>query len=132
MTSTPWATQEIAGAPLVTAPDGSTVRVLCATGRGSMISFSLPPGAVAKAVAHRSVEEIWYVVAGEGRLWRKLGDAEETIALVPGLSVTVPVGTGFQFRNAGAAPLQIVAVTMPPWPGEGEAYAINGAWKATI
>jgi mannose-6-phosphate isomerase-like protein (cupin superfamily) len=71
MTSTPWDTQEIAMAPLVTAPDGSAVRVLCATARGGTATFTLEPGAVPKAVVHWTVEEIWYVAAGQGRLWRK-------------------------------------------------------------
>ena len=131
MTSTPWATQEIATALRVTAPDGSDVRILCATARGSMIRFSLPPGATSKAVAHRTVEEIWHVVSGEGRLWRVFGDAQEVTRLAPGLSLTIPTGTAFQFRNDGAAPLQIVAVTMPPWPGEGEAIVATGTWPAT-
>jgi hypothetical protein len=59
MNSTAWDTQEIGSAPALTAPDGSDVRVLCATERGSMISFALPPGAVSRPVAHRTVEEIW-------------------------------------------------------------------------
>ena len=131
MPSTPWDTQEIDTAPLVTAPDGSAVRILCATARGSMISFSLEPGAVSRAVAHRTVEEIWFVVAGKGRLWRRHGDAEDVIALAPGLSLTIPVGASFQFRNGGDEPLQIVAVTMPPWPGNGEAPAVMGKWRHT-
>jgi mannose-6-phosphate isomerase-like protein (cupin superfamily) len=113
---------------MVTAPDGSEVRILCATARGSMISFSLAPGAVSKPVAHRTVEEIWYVVGGQGRLWRKLSDDEAVVDLLPGLSLTIPVGARFQFRNDGETLLQIVAVTMPPWPGDGEAYAVSGAW----
>ena len=132
MTPTPWDTQEIARAPLVAAPDGSAVRVLCATARGSMIAFSLEPGAVAKAVVHRTVEEIWYVTAGQGRLWRKDGEAEQVVDLAPGLSLTILVGTRFQFRNDGAGALEIVAVTMPPWPGEGEALPTDGIWPATI
>jgi mannose-6-phosphate isomerase-like protein (cupin superfamily) len=132
MPSTPWDTQQIDGAPLVTAPDGSAVRILCATQRGSMISFSLEPGAVSKAVAHKTVEEIWYVVAGKGRLWRRQGESEEVTELAPGLSLTIPVGAQFQFRNDDDQPLQIVAVTMPPWPGEGEAVVVIGAWTATI
>jgi mannose-6-phosphate isomerase-like protein (cupin superfamily) len=83
-----------------------------------MISFSLEPGALSKAVMHRTVEEIWYVAAGQGRLWRKHGEAEQIVDLAPGLSLTIPVGTRFQFRNDGAVALQVVAVTMPPWPGE--------------
>jgi mannose-6-phosphate isomerase-like protein (cupin superfamily) len=132
MTATPWNTQQLDGAPLVTAPDGSAVRILCATECGSMISFSLEPGAVSKTVAHKTVEEIWYVVAGRGRLWRRQGESEEIADLVPGLSVTIPVGAQFQFRNDGDQPLQIIAVTMPPWPGEGEAVVVIGAWTATI
>jgi mannose-6-phosphate isomerase-like protein (cupin superfamily) len=127
-----WVAQDIGTAPLVTAPDGSGVRILCATERGSMISFSLEPGVVSKAVVHKTVDEIWYVVAGQGRLWRRQGESEEVADLAPGLSLTIPVGVQFQFRNDGDEPLQIVAVTMPPWPGEGEAVAVIGAWTATI
>ena len=57
------------------APDGSEVRVLCATPRGSMALFTLTPGMVSKAVAHRSVEEIWYFTRGSGRMWRRGRDA---------------------------------------------------------
>jgi mannose-6-phosphate isomerase-like protein (cupin superfamily) len=129
MASILWQTQEIGTAPLVIAPDGSAVRILCATARGSMISFTLAPGTVSKAVAHKTVEEIWYVTAGRGRLWRKSDAAEEVVPLNPGLSLTIPVGVQFQFRNDGSEALQIVAVTMPPWPGEGEAFPVKGAWS---
>jgi mannose-6-phosphate isomerase-like protein (cupin superfamily) len=132
MTSSPWDTQGIGKAPAVVAPDGSQVRILCATARGSTIHFSLGAGAVSKAVAHRTVEEIWYVVAGTGRLWRQAGDCEEVTELAAGMSLTIPVGTRFQFRNDGAATLEIVAVTMPPWPGEDEAFQVEGKWPAIL
>jgi mannose-6-phosphate isomerase-like protein (cupin superfamily) len=48
--------------------------------------------------------------------------------LTPGISVALPIGTHFQFRNDGTEPLDIVAATMPPWPGEGEAYFVEGKW----
>jgi mannose-6-phosphate isomerase-like protein (cupin superfamily) len=132
MPSTVWDTKQISEASIVTAPDGSEVRILCAIDRGSMIRFELPAGAISKAMAHRSVVEIWYVAAGKGRLWRKHGDSEEVTAPEPGLSLTIPTGTRFQFRNDGNGLLQIVAVTMPPWPGEGEAYPVAGIWEAAI
>ncbi len=119
-------------APVVTAPDGSAVRVLAATGRGSTALFTLPPQAIAHAVAHRTVEEIWYVLAGHGRLWRRLGGAEGTVALRPGLSLTLPAGTMFQFRCDGAAPLVVLGVTMPPWPGADEAYPVSGPWTPSV
>jgi mannose-6-phosphate isomerase-like protein (cupin superfamily) len=52
--------------------------------------------------------------------------------VAPGLSLSIPLGTRFQLRNDGEAPLAAVAVTMPPWPGEDEAYAVEGRWPATV
>ncbi len=77
MASTDFDTKRIGEAPDAIAPDGSEVRVLCALSRGGMATFTLMPGAVSKAVAHRTIEEVWYFIRGRGRLWRKSGDAEE-------------------------------------------------------
>ena len=115
-------------APDVLAPDGSEVRILASASRGSMAQFRLPPGAVSKAVAHRTVEEVWLVLQGRGRMWRKLGPEEATVDLLPGVSIAIPVGASFQFRNDGDLPLDCVGVTMPPWPGMDEAYAVEGVW----
>ena len=104
---------------------------MCATARGSMAAFRLAPGMVAKAVAHRTVEEIWYVVAGRGRIWRSDDRGEIVTDLTPGRSLTIPTGMRFQFRCDGEAPLDIVAVTMPPRPGDGEAYFVGGVRPAT-
>jgi mannose-6-phosphate isomerase-like protein (cupin superfamily) len=127
-----FATKLITEAPDTVAPDGSEVRLLCATPRGSMAAFRLAPGAVSKAVAHRPVEEIWYFTAGRGRIWRRLEKRDEVTDVVPGTSITIPLGTHFQFRCDGSAPFEAVAVTMPPWPGAGEAYSVPGRWKPTV
>lgn len=132
MASTAFAAKRLGAAPDATAPDGSAVHVLCASGRGSMAVFRLAPGAVSKAVAHRTIEEIWYVAAGAGRMWRRLGEDEHILDLAPGLSLAIPVGTHFQFRCDGNETLEIVAVTMPPWPGEEEAYDVPGTWDPAI
>ena len=47
----------------------------------------------------------------------------------PGVALTIPLGTHFQFR-AGAEGLSFVAVTMPPWPGAEEAFSVEGRWEA--
>jgi mannose-6-phosphate isomerase-like protein (cupin superfamily) len=121
-------TRQRSDAPDVMAPDGSEVRLLAASPRGSMAQFTLPPGAVSKAVAHRTVEELWLVLSGRGRMWRKLGSAEEVVELRPGVSLAIPVGVHFQFRNDGETPLECAGVTMPPWPGMDEAYEVDGVW----
>ena len=114
------------------APDGSEVRVLCQLSRGGLALFSLPPNTVSKAVAHRTVEEVWYIVSGKGRMWRKLGDQEEVAELGPGTSLTIPTGTHFQFRCDGPEPLNAIGATMPPWPGENEAFFVDGTWQPTV
>ena len=117
--------------PTVQAPDGSDVRVLLALRGGAMAHFHLAAGAVAKAVTHRSVEELWFVIEGRGEMWRKQGEREEIVSLVPGLCVSIPLGTHFQFRASSSEPISAVAVTLPPWPGEDEAILVAGAWPAS-
>jgi mannose-6-phosphate isomerase-like protein (cupin superfamily) len=112
----------------VLAPDGSEVRLLAASGRGSMAHFTLGPGQVSLAVAHHTVEEIWYILAGTGSMWRKAGDVETVTVLTAGLSLTIAAGTHFQFRCDQGETLKAVAVTMPPWPGMDEAYVVPGKW----
>lgn len=113
----------------VIAPDGSEIRLLVQSGRGSMVHCTLPPGDTSKAVKHRSVEELWYFISGEGRVWRKMGEREEVVAVKPGVSLHIPTGCSFQFRNTGDSPLCFVIVTMPPWPGEAEAVLQPGFWE---
>jgi mannose-6-phosphate isomerase-like protein (cupin superfamily) len=125
-------TKRVASAPDAIAPDGSEVRVLCQLSRGGVALFSLPPNAVSKAVAHHTVEEVWYIISGKGRMWRKLGDQEEIAELGPGVSLTIPTGTHFQFRCDGHEPLNAISATMPPWPGENEAFFVDGAWQPTV
>jgi mannose-6-phosphate isomerase-like protein (cupin superfamily) len=125
-------TRKIAGPPDAIAPDGSEVRLLASLSRGSMAAFRLVPGAVSKAVAHCTVEEVCYFTAGQGRIWRRLGDDEEITEVAAGVSITIPTGTHFQFRCDGAEPLQAVAVTMPPWPGADEACFVSGMWEPTV
>jgi mannose-6-phosphate isomerase-like protein (cupin superfamily) len=114
------------------APDGSEVRILCAAPRGSMALFKLAPGMVSKAVAHRSVEELWYFTRGRGRMWRRDATREETVDIGPGLSIAIPAGTRFQFRCDGEEAIEAVGVTMPPWPGSDEACLVEGIWPATV
>ena len=124
-------TRRLAAARDAVAADGSEVRMLLALPGGSMAHFELPPGHTSTAVAHRTVEEIWFFVSGRGQMWREQAGREEVVAVESGVAVTIPLGTRFQFRATGDVPLAAVAVTMPPWPGDGEAYAVDGPWDPT-
>ncbi len=112
----------------VVAPDGSDVRVLLGVAAGGMAHFELAAGAVSRAIVHRTVEEIWYIVSGSGNMWRKQGLREEIVALCPGVCLTIPVGTHFQFRASADAAVAAIAITLPPWPGEAEAVPVAGPW----
>jgi mannose-6-phosphate isomerase-like protein (cupin superfamily) len=124
-------TRQLPDVPDVVAPDGSDVRVLLRLGRGSMAHFELGAGRVSRAVAHHVVDEIWYVLHGQGQMWRRQGQLEETVPLRSGTCVSIPAGTHFQFRADRSGPLAAVGVTMPPWPGADEAYEVRGAWPVS-
>ena len=123
-------TKRLPAARDAVAPDGSDVRILLALDRGGMAHFELPPGRTSIAVTHRTVEEIWFFLSGAGEMWRKQGEREEIVRVERGVCLTIPLGTHFQFRAVGTEPLAAVGVTMPPWPGEGEAVIVQGIWSA--
>ena len=114
----------------VLAPDGSEIRDLVQTSRGSMVHCTLPPGGVSKAVAHRTVEEVWHFISGRGQVWRKSGADESVVDVEAGVSLSVETGAHFQFRNVSVEDeLRFVITTMPPWPGPDEAYPVADYWS---
>lgn len=125
-------TKSLPESPDAVAPDGSNVRILLELDRGSMAHFELAPGDTSIAVAHRTIEEIWYFLGGNGEMWRKQHEREEIVPVEAGVCLTIPVGTHFQFRSFGNEPLAAIGITMPPWPGENEAYEVEGKWVTTI
>ena len=114
------------------APDGSLIRPLHEYEEGGVVHCTLPESCISRAARHGTVSEIWYFIEGEGDLWRRLGDQEETVRVEHGVSVTIPVQTSFQFRNTGAGPLRFLCVTMPRWPGFDEAEHVRGPWEPSL
>ena len=47
--------------PDAVAPDGSHVRILLGLSGGGLAHFEIGPGETSVAVAHHTVEEIWYL-----------------------------------------------------------------------
>ena len=130
---TPFDTKRLPARHDAVAPDGSAVRILLGLTAGGMAHFELATGQTSRAVTHRTVEEIWFFLSGRGEMWRRQeGQMETIVAVEPGVCLTVPLGTHFQFRSLGAEPLAAVGVTMPPWPGEEEAVTVQGRWEATV
>ena len=95
-----------------------------------MARFTFAAGSVSQAVRHRAVEEIWHVLAGEGEIWLEASPVTaEVTPLGPDVSLVIPSGCAFQVRVSTGEPLEVIAVTMPPWPGDQEAERVNGIWQ---
>ena len=65
-------------------------------------------------------------------MWRKQEQQDEIVLVEAGTCLTIPLGTHFQFRSFGPQPLAALGVTMPPWPGDGEADVVEGKWEPTV
>lgn len=113
------------------APDGSEIRLLLQRERGQIAHCILPPGKTSGATHHKTVEELWFILAGQGQIWRKLGADEQITDLAPGVAIDIPCGAHFQFRNVGTEPLVILLTTLPPWPGPDEAVVVEGIWPVS-
>ena len=125
-------TKRLPGRRDAIAPDGSDVRILLGLKGGGLAHFELAAGKTSIAVSHRTVEEIWFILSGRGEMWRRQGEREEVVPLDAGVSLTIPLGTHFQFRSLGPEPLAAIGVTMPPWPGDNEAFDVEGNWTPTV
>jgi mannose-6-phosphate isomerase-like protein (cupin superfamily) len=112
--------------PDAIAPDGSDVYFLVTDARqASLVEVRLGPGRTSTPVRHRTVEEIWYFLGGEGRVWRRPPGSEVQVSEVRAGSVLrIPTGWAFQFRAGAATELRFLCYTSPPWPGDEEAEAV--------
>ena len=111
------------------APDKSEIRLLLKMKGGGLVHCTLPPGGTSLAVKHKTIEEIWYFIQGQGQVWRRQEDREVIVDVDPGTCITIPTGAHFQFHNTGEVPLCFIIATMPPWPGEEEAVRVQDHWK---
>ena len=128
--------------PGVTAPDGSEVRFLADSRqdavRSSLVEVTLRAGEVTRPIWHRTVEEIWYVLEGDGKVWRCHPNADPETApsvdVAPGDVLVIRTGWRFQFSAGPDSPLRFLCHTTPPWPGEGEAVPAEwgGLGEATV
>ncbi|MEO5615545.1 MAG: cupin domain-containing protein, partial [Cypionkella sp.] len=93
---------------------------------------TVPPQQINRAAVHATVSEFWYILEGAGEIWRKDSIDERVTKLSTGVSIDIPVGTSFQYRNVGDEPLKFICISMPPWPSDDEATYVNGTWTPNI
>src|SRR5690242_8322951 len=112
-TGFPWITMDLAEEPDRRSP-------------GCDAEIRFLPGFPAADFAHATVEartaspaailteqtELFYVVGGEGELWRRHDGVEEVTRLRTGRSVGIPPGVDYQYRS-GHEPLRLLVATLP-------------------
>ncbi len=118
--------------PDAKSPAGADIRFMMDGATGNMIHSTVPPHQTNRATVHHTVSEFWYVLEGEGEIWRNNGTDSSVTKLVKGTAIDIPVGTRFQYRNSGANELKFICIAMPPWPGDNEATYVDGVWESTV
>jgi mannose-6-phosphate isomerase-like protein (cupin superfamily) len=113
-------------------PAGAEIRYLIDGATGNMIHSTVPPHQTNRATIHASVSEFWFILEGNGEIWRDDGADSCVAELIPGTSIDIPVGTAFQYRNISDKELKFICIAMPPWPGDSEATYVDGIWEPTI
>lgn len=123
---------QLPATPDAKSPAGADIRFIMDGTTGNMIHSTVPSGQINRATVHETISEFWYILEGKGEIWRKDGLEERVTSLVAGVSIDIPVGTSFQYRNVGTKPLKFICISMPPWPGDDEASHLDGTWEPTI
>jgi mannose-6-phosphate isomerase-like protein (cupin superfamily) len=118
--------------PDAKSPAGAEIRFLLSCESGNMIHSTVPPHQINKATVHATVSEFWFILEGHGEIWRDDGVNSSITDLLPGISIDIPVGTSFQYRNVSDLELKFICIAMPPWPGDLEATYLDGIWEPTI
>ncbi len=80
----------------------------------SVALAEVAPGAVTNPHCHRTSEEVYYALSGEGELTL----AGETTPLRPGQAVLIRAGQGHSVRCVSAEPLRLLCCCAPPYQHE--------------
>ncbi len=99
--------------------DGSSIRELAGPAwtparQQSLAEATVPPGGETAEHYHPQTEELYYFVAGSGRM--RLGDAEGDVQT--GDCVVIAPGTVHKLWNPGAEPLVLLCCCAPPYADE--------------
>ena len=102
--------------PLVDFPGGATYRALIGDDNGAEIPIrtgiqTSQPGYATRVHSHPYVE-VLTVVSGRGEAW--LDGEEGTIAMVPGVTISIPANTVHGFRVIGDEPLVTYGIHTHP------------------
>ena len=110
-------------ATVITTPHGSGIRPLIdrttsAITQCSLAEETLPPGCAVTPHHHREIEEIYYVVSGQGLM--TVGD--ETREVNAGDAIYVPRNHQHSLNNTGSEPIRLILVCGPAFFYEDQVF----------
>jgi len=110
-----------ASANVIATPHGSEIRPLIdrttsAITQCSLAEEVLPPGCAVTPHRHRQLEEVYYILEGQGVM--TVGDAEQEVGA--GDAVYIPRDHRHTLRNTGTAAMKILLVCGPAFFYEDE------------
>ena len=94
--------------------DGSEIRELLAhrnscIQKQSLAEARLEPGGTTAAHFHRTTEEIYYILEGEGEM--RIGNDSRSVG--PGDAIAIPPGMAHTIQNTGAVTLRFLCCCAP-------------------
>ena len=102
-----------------TTKDGSTIRELMGAGHQSMAEATLQPGQATERHYHADSEELYYLLAGEGKM--EIDGDRSPVG--PGDAILIPPGAWHQITATGASELRFLCCCSPPYRHEDTFFA---------
>jgi mannose-6-phosphate isomerase-like protein (cupin superfamily) len=96
----------------------SKIRQLIQRAEGQITHATCPAGSVSTPAIVAPPDEVYYVLAGGGWLWRRHDEHEGVSRLSPGRWATIPAGSAFQFRSDVGCDLVVLVLVVPQWKPE--------------
>jgi mannose-6-phosphate isomerase-like protein (cupin superfamily) len=126
-----WRTCWLPERPDAISPGGaSEIRHLIQLDDGDLTHALCPAGRAAHGATLPERYEAYFVLAGRGEIWRRLGDREGITVLRPGRWVEIPAGTEFQYRAYRETTVVFLVVVLPSWQPDAYHTIDAGPWPA--
>jgi mannose-6-phosphate isomerase-like protein (cupin superfamily) len=124
-------THALSADPDAVSPDGSAdIRYLLKSPQGDVTHAVCRTGQVAPTHHLPELDEAYYVLAGEGEIWRATPSREAVTSLRPGRWVQMPAGMKFQYRANKGSSLVLLVMVLPSWRPELFHTVPGGRWPA--
>ena len=119
----------LGAAPDSVSPDGGAeIRHLVVSPRGDLTHAVCLAGSTSGVHRLPELDEGYFVLSGEGEIWRQSDEREAVTKLLPGRWVAMPAGMRFQYRANGGSNVVFLVVVLPSWREDLFHVVEGGRW----